>query len=154
MEYFMRTWGKYSFEWAAQIRPEIDDIGAVEAFLPHAAYANPQNLELHPYGQGPFCKFRIPNNLDNAGVYLLLVNDAPVYIGECANLATRFNHGYGSIAPRDCYTGGRPNHCRINHLLYTALKARQPAEIWFRKTANRPAIAAELIKLLRTPWNQ
>ena len=75
----MRTWGKYTFEWAAQIRPEIDDIGAVQAFLPHAAYANPQNLELHPYGQGPFCKFRIPNNLDNAGVYLLLVNDAPAY---------------------------------------------------------------------------
>lgn len=150
----MRTWGNYRFEWAAQIRPELDDVGAVQAFLPHTAYANPQNLSLHSSGEGPFCKFRIPANLQEAGVYLLLANDVPVYVGECANLATRFNHGYGAISPRDCYTGGRPAYCRINNLIYTAMKARQNVEVWFCKTANRQAIAAELTKTLRTPWNQ
>ena len=150
----MRTWGKFNFEWAAQIRPEVDDTGAVQPFQPHLAYANPQNLALHPFGEGPFCTFRIPTNKDAGGVYLLLANDTPVYIGECTNLATRFNHGYGAISPRDCYTGGRPTQCRINNLIYTALKARQNVEVWFHKTTKRPATAAELIKLLRTPWNQ
>lgn len=150
----MRTWGKYNFEWAAQIRPETDDRGAVQPFQPHLAYANPQSLALHPFGEGPFCKFRIPSNRDDAGVYLLLANDTPVYIGECTNLATRFNHGYGAISPRDCYTGGRPAQCRINHLIYTALKARQNVEVWFCKTPSHRTIAAELLKTLRTPWNQ
>lgn len=150
----MRTWGKYNFEWAAQIRPEMDDKGAVQPFQPHLAYANPQNLALHPFGEGPFCKFRIPSNKQDGGVYLLLANDTPVYIGECTNLATRFNHGYGAISPRDCYTGGRPTQCRINNLIYTALKARQNVEVWFHKSAKRSATATELIKMLRTPWNQ
>ena len=149
----MRTWGKYNFEWAAQIRPETDDRGAVQPFQPHLAYANPQNLALHPYGEGPFCKFRIPSNRHDAGVYLLLANDTPVYIGECNNLATRFNHGYGAISPRDCYMGGRPAQCRINNLIYTALKARQNVEVWFCKTPNHRAIAAELSKVLRPSWN-
>jgi len=150
----MRTWGNYSFEWAALIRPEVDDFGAPQAFHPHSAYANPQNLALHPYGEGPFCRFRIPTNLQEAGVYMLLVSDTPVYVGECTNLATRFNHGYGAISPRDCYTGGRPNYCRINHLLYAIAKSGKQTEVWFRKTANRPAIAEELTKALKTPWNQ
>lgn len=150
----MRTWGNYAFEWAAQIRPETDDAGAVAAVQPHVAYANPQNLALHPYGEGPFCKFRIPTSYHEGGVYLLLVNDVPVYAGECSNLSTRFNHGYGAISPRDCYAGGRPAYCRINHLIYTSLKAGQNVEVWFRKTANRQAIAAELGKALNTPWNQ
>ncbi|MBX3011118.1 MAG: hypothetical protein KF832_06400 [Caldilineaceae bacterium] len=150
----MRTWGNYAFAWAAQIRPDTDDSGAVAAIQPHVAYANPQQLTLHSYGEGPFCKFRISTTLQEAGVYLLLVNDAPIYVGECTNLATRFNHGYGAVSPRDCYTGGRPAYCRINNLIYNSLAAGQRVEVWFRKTTNRQAIAAELIKLLNTTWNQ
>lgn len=148
----MRTWGNYSFEWAALIRPEVDDLGAPQAFYPHSAYANPQNLALHPYGEGPFCRFRIPTNLQAAGVYLL-VSDTPLYAGECANLATRFNHGYGAISPRDCYTGGRPNHCRINHLLFEQAKAGKQTEIWFHKATKRAAVLEEVIKAVKPAWN-
>ena len=32
---------------------------------------------------------------DIAGVYLIKVNDEIKYLGECMNLSTRFNSGYG-----------------------------------------------------------
>ena len=150
----MRTWGNYRFEWTALIRPELDELGIVQAFQPHAEYANPQDLPLHPHGEGPFCRFRIPPNHQDGGLYLLLVDDKPVYLGECASLATRFNRGYGAIAPRDCYEGGRPEYCRINHLIFAATRAGCQVEIWFSKMGKRRAAAADLAKTLRPTWNQ
>ncbi len=150
----MKLWGKYGFEWAAQLRPQLDEDGNVEAFVPHVHYQNNTGLALHAYGQGPFCKFQISEQQEYGGVYLLNVGGKAMYIGECAHLANRYNDGYGSISPRNCYQGGQPTHCRINHLIYTTIKAGHPIELWFLKTPNRQAIATELIKSLRSPWNR
>jgi len=150
----MKTWGKYAFEWTAFIKPELDDNGAVQAFLPNINYQNPQGLALNPYGQGPFCKFRIPSDKTYAGIYLLSVDNKAMYIGECNNLVNRYNDGYGAISPRDCYEGGQPTYCRINHLIYTTVKAGRQIELWFFKTANRPAIQEELVKALKPLWNR
>ncbi|CAN5487751.1 hypothetical protein BH10CHL1_BH10CHL1_01370 [soil metagenome] len=150
----MKIWGKYNFEWTALIRPQLDDAGAIQAFHPSADYKNPQGLALHAYGAGPFCKFHIPSDKTHAGVYVLTLNAKPNYIGECTNLANRYNSGYGAISPRTCYEGGQPAYCRVNHLIFNAAKAGQHIELWFLKTANRPAVVSELTKLLRPPWNQ
>ncbi len=150
----MKVWGKYNFEWAAQIRPQLDNAGAVQTFQPAADYPNPQGLALHRYGQGPFCKFRITGDRAEAGVYAITSSNKLMYVGECTNLATRFNNGYGSISPRACYEGGQPAYCRINQLIYEALKSNQNVEVWFSRATNRQEIVADLIKTLKPVWNR
>ncbi len=79
--------------------------GEVKACFPQSAYANADELPLHEYGAGPFCYFQIPK-IHAQGFYLIRVNTAFTYVGECEDLSNRFNAGYGNISPRNCFVGG------------------------------------------------
>ena len=150
----MRTWAKYNFEWTSNIRPELDDDGKILAFTPHTQYQNPQGLALNAYGEGPFCKFRISEAHHEEGVYILTLDATATYVGECLSLATRFNSGYGSISPRNCYEQGQTTICGINHLIYQAAQAGQKIELWFLRTPNRKVVQKELIEALKPLWNR
>jgi hypothetical protein len=89
-----------------------------------------------------------------AGAYVLTVDDNPAYVGECINLSSRYNNGYGNISPRNCYAGGQLTNCRINHLIHNAVNAGQQIKLWFLRTANRKTIEAELINALKPEWNR
>lgn len=84
------------------IQPEREANGTLKEFYPHLEFQT--DLALLPYGEGPFCKFRIPDDIPNAGVYVLTIDhDRVYYVGKTVNLSQRYNvRGCGSIydAPR------------------------------------------------------
>ena len=157
--------GQREFTLICPIAPETDAAGAIKEFTPAGRYQNEAGLALNAYGQGPFCKFRIPRRhpelgaLGLVGVYALVdAEGAVLYAGQCDNLERRFYEGYGNISPRNCYQGGQSTNCRINHWILAALKAGDSLRLFFHPTpGNRAAAAAletELIQALNPPWNR
>lgn len=113
--------------------------------MPQERYKNARNLPLNKYGTGPFCKFKIPGRFQMSGVYVLTVDGAPQYVGECANLSARFNAGYGNISPKNCFKGG---------LLYMALLAGQRMSLWFFQTHDYKSVELMLRGTFRLTWNR
>jgi hypothetical protein len=74
-------------------------------------------------------------------------------VGECIDLARRFNTGYGRIDARNCYEGGQNTNCKVNALVLDAVKSGRQVELWFLQTSRRKDIEAELLIALRPPWN-
>jgi hypothetical protein len=100
------------------------------------------------------CKFGIPSSYGQAGVYVLTLDERPVYVGECQHLAERFNtRGYGAIQPKNCYEGGQSTNCKINRRILQAAKAGRVPVLWFLETDDRCRVEARLIGALRPPWN-
>lgn len=73
-------------------------------------------LILHKYGQGPFCEFSAPKEIEECkGIYIFIVNGIVKYVGRCQdNFKTRITQGYGHISPRNCYKGGQLTNCHVN----------------------------------------
>jgi len=100
-------------------------------------------LPLNKYGKGPFCRFRIrvTPSLNTIGVYAITDgNKKALYIGKCtgitSTLAKRFNYGYGSIQPRNCYERGQSTNCWINRLVLEAVKNGERLSLFFPKCKN------------------
>lgn len=150
------TFGNYVFTHVCHIEPERDEAGTIRTYMPQANYLKRELAKLHGYGAGPFCRFRIPKQFSASGVYILTVDDQPVYVGECLHLSKRYNAGYGHISPRNCYVGGRMTNCRVNTLIYNAACAGRRIDLWFLETADRFAIETELIHGLNAcqQWNR
>jgi hypothetical protein len=148
-----QRFGDYAFVRVCEIQPERDQAGQVRSFTPREQSRNPRLLPLHEYGRGPFCRFRVPDNLPLEGVYLLVVRGSVRYVGECENLSRRYNAGYGQISPRNCHIGGQSTNCTVNGLLFAAAERHDPIELWFCETDNRRRVERELIVQLRPGWN-
>src|SRR3989344_4229697 len=136
--------GEYRFHKICDIRPVQNGSGAVSEFLPQEQYINEQNLALNKYGVGPFCKFKIPNNHHTSGVYAIVVDGNIKYIGECQNLSSRYNMGYGNISPRNCFIGGQETNCRINNLILNATKSGALISLWFMESEDYKKVEMEL----------
>jgi hypothetical protein len=146
---------KYDFAEVCSLEPIKGVDGKTMEFMPQERYANSNGLSLNRYGDGPFCQFGIPSSwTGKAGVYMLLVDGNPRYIGECQDLFARFNLGYGIISPRKCYKGGQETNCRINSLILKATNNGCSIDLVFHETNNRIEIEQELISHLNPPWNR
>lgn len=146
--------GGYIFQKICDIRPERNDSGSVSKFMPQDRYYNKQNLPLNKYGAGPFCKFKIPGNLNSCGVYAIIVNSETKYIGECQNLSSRYNMGYGNISPRNCFIGGQETNCRINNLILSEAKKGSLISLWFLDTEDYKLVEQKLRSSEEPEWNQ
>jgi DNA-binding Lrp family transcriptional regulator len=146
--------GNYDFERICEISPERDADGSVKRFTPQSRYRNSGNIRLNKYGQGPFCKFRIPSHHHQTGVYSIIVDGVVSYIGECENLSSRYNMGYGNISPRNCFVGGQETNCRVNTLIFHASTEGRKITLWFLKTAAFKSVEQELRALLKPEWNR
>lgn len=144
----------FSFEHICDIAPDKEIEGNIKAFYPQNQYDNPNDLLLHKYGIGPFCKFSIPRELRRKGVYLIKIDGDIKYVGECENLASRFNTGYGNISPRNCYAGGQTTNCRINNEIYNHSLNTNNIKLYFYETTNRFEVEWELINTLNPSWNK
>lgn len=143
------------FHRICKITLEINSEGRPIEYLPQLEYRNARGLRLHEYGQGPFCRFTIPSGFEGkAGVYVLLLDEKPVYVGECGDLSTRYNNGYGNISPRNCYTGGQSTNCRINSLILEAMKNGSAIELLFAESQGRYGLENFLITELNPRWNK
>lgn len=148
-----REFGGFSFRFICKINPKKDNHGNFEEFFPQLRYEK-QQKKLHKYGKGPFCKFSIPSRLNEEGVYLLLIDEKPVYVGECESFSNRWNTGYGNISPRACYEGGQSTNCRINNLILTAKKNSSNVELYFFEIFDRFGLEADLIQHVKPNWNK
>ena len=144
----------YEFAHVCQIEPLRDASGSVLQVMPQSRYKNAATVLLNRYGSGPFCKFRIPNSYRTSGVYILSIDGEVQYVGECANLSSRFNSGYGNISPRNCYKGGQETNCRLNNLIYLAAERGERVSLWFFQTDDYKAMELALRAALSLPWNR
>ncbi|MYL35174.1 hypothetical protein GLW08_03795 [Pontibacillus yanchengensis] len=140
------------FEYITDIQPETNKAGRVMEYIPQEEYDNEIDRVLHGFGEGPFCAFSIPN-VKEEGVYVLLVNDRVYYVGECTDLHTQFNDGYGSISAENCFIGGQPNTCRINARLLQKLYQGAEIKLFFHKTNNRKHIKNFMFERFQPEWN-
>jgi len=146
--------GKYSFHLITAIDPEREANSSIREFMPQDRYENVNNLPLNKYGNGPYCKFKIPRNITVSGVYALTVEGTVKYIGECEKLSQRYNMGYGNISPRNCFVGGQETNCRINNLILHEINKRGKLLLWFYETENYKAVELELRRSLTPCWNR
>lgn len=74
-------------------------------------------------------------------------------MGECLDLSSRFNMGYGQISPRNCFVGGQSTNCKINRHVLESIESGKRVELWFFPTQNREAVESELISEFNPLWN-
>ncbi len=122
--------------------------------MPQSRYKNADNLSLNRYGRGPFLKFKIQNRHSFSGVYAVVTDGVVRYIGECQNLSSRYNMGYGNISPRNCFVGGQETNCRLNNLILCAAKEGAAMSLWFLRTEDYKAIERELRYSECPGWNR
>ena len=146
--------GDYQFNKVCEIRVERMHDRSIREFMPQSRYKNRKNLSLHKYGRGPYCKFKIPNYIRGCGVYALLINSSIMYVGECQDLSSRFNMGYGIISPRNCFVGGQQTNCRINNQILATAKANKQISLYFMETTNYKNIENKIRKSISPQWNR
>lgn len=144
----------YDFKLVCQLKVETDEEGKIREFRPQLNYANAASIPLNRYGKGLFCKFKVPTGLEKPGVYIISSKRQPLYVGECINLSARFNAGYGNISPRNCYVGGQETNCRINNLIFTAVKDGTDLFLWFFETPDYKSVETRLRQSVSFPWNR
>ena len=144
----------YDFQFVCDIKPQRNPDGTVKRFMPQSRYENSENLPLHKYGKGPFCKFGIQSQHELSGVYIFSLDGNIHYVGECERFSSRFNMGYGNISPRNCFEGGQQQNCRLNNLIYLAATAHRTVSLWFFQTADYKKVELELRRNRRPPWNR
>ena len=147
------------FSYVGPIRPQRDRSGGVIEDKPQSRFVNERNLRLHKYGHGPFCRFHVAEGWKWNGVYILMTENSPLYVGECENLERRWGSmGYGTISPRACFTGGQETNCRINNLIYRGTKIGAGFDLWFHPIVGgkqaRLTVESRLVAALRPPWNK
>ena len=85
-----------------------------------------------------FCKFTLKNFYDAAtslsGVYLWVVDDKPIYVGETIDMKKRFNTGYGNISPRNIFKNGQSTNCKVNRVALENFKKGKEINIYFYGT--------------------
>jgi len=151
---FPETAERHDFQFVFAIEPFRMSDGTIRAYWPQSRYANRASLPLNRYGNGPFCKFKVPGDFRESGVYAITIDGELRYIGKCENLTGRFNNGYGNISPRNCFVGGQETNCRINNLIYRDSNAGRLIEVWFCATDHHEEREKHLLYLLQPPWNR
>ena len=141
----------YSFRFIQQLIPDCEK-GKALRFYPQKDYDNRKGLPLSRYGHGAFCRFSVRAPAA-PGVYLWVCEGEIVYIGETTDLARRFNTGYGSIAPRNCYAGGQSTNCRMNQVVLACFEQGRPIELYFCETRDNKRVELELLNAIHTRYN-
>lgn len=146
----------YDFVLASAIEVRRDEHGAPVLGSPSTRYNNHRNLKLNKYGDGPFVFLRLSPLPAAQGVYVVVADNRDVlYIGQSADtIRTRWQMGYASIQPRNCFEGGQPTNCRVNNLIYLALVEGRSLELYVITTPDFDAIERKLISQLQPEWNR
>jgi len=103
-----------------------------------------------------FCKFKLlSDKIDKSGVYLWVINNEIVYIGEASNLKKRFNSGYGNISARNIFKGGQSTNCKMNRIAMQCFEKNIDINIYFYETSNYKKVEQELLEYNKreNKWN-
>lgn len=149
-----RQFASLDFVYIDTIEPERDPEGMIREFKPQSSYDNRQGLPLNPHGEGPFCKFSVARDSNAAGVYVLTVELEPVYAGKCICLSERWgSRGYGTISPKNCFTGGQSTNCKVNSGILQEAKAGRRLDLWFHPTTDIDETEQSVLLALKPSWN-
>ncbi len=141
----------HRFKFICRIDLELNSDGSILTEKPCGGNKD----VLHRYGKGPFSKFRIPTNIRDEGVHMLMSRDNIKYIGGSVNLAQGYNSGFGRISIRSApFIGGNETYCRINMLILKQIKSGKTIELWFKKTAEYHIIKSQLVHKFNPEWNR
>ncbi len=145
--------GERSFRFICNIEPLRDYVtGQIREFYPDQEYRG--TAPLHKYGKGPFCVFTIPITVSGAnGIYAVVGENEVLYVGATDDLYDKFHFQYGHIQPRDCYSGGHPEQCRMNHLVMSEVKEGKSLKLYFLETREKDALQMDLVRTLKPKWN-
>ena len=138
----------YPFHYVQEIRPECDAADRVKEYFPELE----PGKRLNKNGEPPFCRFSIDAD-SLSGVYLWVVDEVIIYIGETENLKKRFNNGYGRIYAFNCYSGGRSTNCKMNKVVLELAKVRKYVKLYFYETGEYKKVELELLKQINTKYN-
>ena len=147
-----RKFGEYDFEYVGEIEPERDARGDIVEHRPGAG----QREQLHKYGLGPFCRFRIAQGWRLGGVYVIECKGLACYVGECQSLAGVWN-SIGNISLAAVRrTGGQQTHCMNNNLIFEEAKLGVNVNLWFYAIEDknkRKAVKSQLMQKCNPSWN-
>ena len=144
----------FRFEFVQELEPERDETGKIKEFRPQSHYKNKATCKLHDHGKGSFCEFTVcPTCKGRSGVYALFCGEKLLYVGKCIDLYKRFRNGYGHIAPKNCYKGGRSTNCRVNKMILEECGKGKRITCFFHETSKYGAVETTLLETLDTPWN-
>ena len=115
--------GGYEFVHGSVIDVRRAEDGAPVVDYPSVRYDNAMNLKLNKYGAGPFVFLRLSPLPTAQGVYAVVADGEGVaYVGQASDtIRTRWQMGYATIQPRNCFQGGQSTNCRLNNLIYGAV---------------------------------
>lgn len=142
----------HRFRLLQRLIPQTNADDEVFRDYPHERYNNEKNHKLLHHGKGPFCRFSI-HEWALPGVYLWVVDDTIIYIGETENLQKRFNAGYGLISPRKCFEGGQHTNCKMNNVLLSLHEQGKAVELYFYQTPDHQMLERNLLAKIRPPYN-
>lgn len=147
--------GGYEFSYGSLIDARRKPDGVLELDYPSVRYDNVKNLRLHKYGSGPFVFLRLAPLPTEPGVYAIVEGDRVLYVGKASvTIQVRWQLGYQSIQPRNCFQGGQSTNCRVNNLIHDALAASRHIDLYLLATPNYVEVEDELIALVQPPWNK
>lgn len=148
MQYDVMTVCGHPFRFVQFIEPERDAYGNVKEYWMELEPGKPVNQ----YGVSPFCRFGI--EAENVpGVYLWVVDDEIIYIGETAEFRKRFNQGYGHIYTYNCYKHGRTTNCKMNKAALAIAKQGKQIRLYFYRTDKHKEVERELLYRINTKYN-
>jgi hypothetical protein len=147
-----------TFACIGPIVVERDSEGKIIEYVPSSGTRKGIDHDLNPYGYGPFCRFRQAKGINKPGVYILTVNNVPVYIGTCANLDGIWGAGgYGKISYAKTQRNGQNTMCRINNQILIKAKAGEDIDLWFKEVRAgqdaRLRLRKKLKEELHPSWN-
>jgi hypothetical protein len=133
--------------------PDHNQRGGITEYNPCERFPNRGGVMLHEWGEGPFCRFRIPGRFrDLGGVYLLVVGGKIVFSGWCQNLVQRINQNYGTISPRKCYAGAEAENCYINNRILKAAQKKQKVILYLIPDVG-PDVSDDIVDRFSLQWN-
>lgn len=118
---------------------------------------NFDNVKGYPLLKGitmdtPFCKFK-PDLPKGKGVYLWVVEEEIIYLGEAEDLRSRFNSGYGNISPRNPYLGGQSANVKMNRAALEILESGKQIDIHYALVEDHKGAEAYLLSRINTKYN-
>lgn len=113
-----------------------------------------KDLKKNKFGEKDFCKFKINYPKKISGVYLWVVDNEIIYIGETEDLLKRFNANYGHITPYNCTIKGQTTNCKMNNIVLELFRKRNKiVHLYFMPAKNYKEIEAILLANINTKYN-
>ena len=149
-----KHWLGRAFRGYGALAYKRDPGGDVMTFEPQGRYSKAAQRQLHKYGSGTYCKFRVSGLPSTSGVYVFCSGERVLYVGKAVNLQKRFSMGYGNISPKNCYVGGQQTNCRINQLVLATETSGTPISLWVHECDDADRFETQLIAHVQPCWNR